>query len=133
MASLSVGGSPLYSDRFLHRTEEKKSAVSASSFTDFPALSKKNTVITHTPVMAWAHTVKAAIQTEEAAKKAADAQALLEAEREKEEAIQYKSYVRPRITAFHETKGYTQEVYEEEEEGGTPPYGNRGFDDEDTW
>ena len=137
----------LYSDRFKQRPEPVvKPTVSAASLSDFPSL-KKNTVIT-APVAAktnWAHTVKTAIVQEEAAAAEAKALALLEAERQKSEAFRYQSYMPSRTVTTQVTKGY-EEDYEEEDyregdehnellEGGTPPYGNRGFDEDedDTW
>jgi len=139
----------LYSDRFKQRPEEKvaKPTVSAASLSDFPSL-KKNTVVAAPPVAAktnWAHTVKTAIVQEEAAAAEAQAQALLEAERQKSEAFRYQSYMPSRTVTTQVAKGY-EEDYEEEDYrevaehkellgGGTPPYGNRGFDEEedDTW
>lgn len=133
----------LYSDRFKQRPEEKvtKPTVSAASLSDFPSL-KKNTVVV-APVAIktnWAHTVKTAIVQEEAAAAEAQAQALLEAERQKSEAFRYQSYMPSRTVTTQAAKGY-EEDYEDYREvaehlgGGTPPYGNRGFEEEedDTW
>ena len=139
-------GTKLYSDRFKQRTDEAKPTVSAASLSDFPSL-KKNTVVTAAPTpakAAWAQTVKTAIVQEEAAKEAAKARALVEAERQKKEAIRSQSYMPSRMVASSDAKGYEQDYREEYEDyqeealgGGTPPYGNRGFDDEEeengTW
>jgi len=147
IGSMTVTEPPkLYSDRFKQRTEPvAKPTVSATSLSDFPSL-KKNTVIT-APIATktnWAHTVKTAIVQEEAAAAEAKALALLEAERQKSEAFRCQSYMPSRTVTTQVTKGY-EEDYEEEDYrevaehkdllgGGTPPYGNRGFEEEDdTW